>query len=125
MVFDELCMFNQRGLLVDLVVCDGAPDVTGLHYLDTYNQSHLLLAAVNITTHLLLKSGAFVAKIFVDSDVSILVDQMRLLFDQVELHKPVSSRTGSTGNFIKGYVMLKSHSLSAWDITRVKHLFQV
>lgn len=84
-------------MLVDLVVCDGAPDVTGLHALDTFNQSHLILAAINITTHLLATGGHFVAKIFVDEDIHVLVDQMRLLFDRVELHKPISSRSCSTG----------------------------
>jgi tRNA (cytidine32/guanosine34-2'-O)-methyltransferase len=32
------------GKKVDLVVCDGAPDVTGLHDMDEYVQSQLLLA---------------------------------------------------------------------------------
>ena len=31
----------------DLVVCDGAPDVTGLHDLDEYVQAQLLLAVSN------------------------------------------------------------------------------
>jgi tRNA (cytidine32/guanosine34-2'-O)-methyltransferase len=48
----------------DLVVCDGAPDVTGLHDMDEYVQSQLILAAVNISTFLLREGGTFVAKIF-------------------------------------------------------------
>ena len=48
----------------DLVVCDGAPDVTGLHDIDEYIQAQLLLAALNITTHVLRQGGTFVAKIF-------------------------------------------------------------
>ena len=48
----------------DLVVCDGAPDVTGLHDIDEYIQAQLLLAALNITTHVLRHGGTFVAKIF-------------------------------------------------------------
>jgi len=48
----------------DLVVCDGAPDVTGLHDIDEYIQAQLLLAALNITTHILRQGGTFVAKIF-------------------------------------------------------------
>ena len=34
------------GEKADLVVCDGAPDVTGLHDLDEFVQSQLLLARV-------------------------------------------------------------------------------
>ena len=52
------------GEKADLVVCDGAPDVTGLHDIDEYIQAQLLLAALNITTHLLKQGGTFVAKIF-------------------------------------------------------------
>ena len=37
----------------DFVVCDGAPDVTGMHDLDEYIQAQLLLAALAITTALL------------------------------------------------------------------------
>ena len=37
-------MSHFEGSCADLVVCDGAPDVTGLHDLDEYIQSHLLLA---------------------------------------------------------------------------------
>jgi 23S rRNA U2552 (ribose-2'-O)-methylase RlmE/FtsJ len=44
-------------------VCDGAPDVTGLHDIDEYVQFQLLLAAVNITTHVLRPGGTFVAKV--------------------------------------------------------------
>ena len=33
----------------DLVICDGAPDVTGMHDLDEYIQGQLLLCALSIT----------------------------------------------------------------------------
>ena len=47
----------------DLVICDGAPDVTGLHDIDEFIQAQLLLAALNITTHVLKLGGTFVAKV--------------------------------------------------------------
>ena len=47
-----------EGENADLVVCDGAPDVTGLHDIDEYVQAQLLLAALNITTHVLRKAKA-------------------------------------------------------------------
>uniref|UniRef100_A0A3P8WRN9 FtsJ RNA 2'-O-methyltransferase 1 n=1 Tax=Cynoglossus semilaevis TaxID=244447 RepID=A0A3P8WRN9_CYNSE len=52
-----------EGEPADLVVCDGAPDVTGLHDVDEYIQAQLLLAALNITTHILKPGGTFVAKV--------------------------------------------------------------
>jgi tRNA (cytidine32/guanosine34-2'-O)-methyltransferase len=33
-----------EGELSDIVICDGAPDVTGLHDMDEYIQAQLLLA---------------------------------------------------------------------------------
>ncbi|KAJ1551722.1 putative tRNA (cytidine(32)/guanosine(34)-2'-O)-methyltransferase, partial [Nowakowskiella sp. JEL0078] len=65
------------GQLADLVVCDGAPDVTGLHDMDEYIQAQLLLAALNITTHVLRPGGNFVAKIFRGRDISLLYAQMK------------------------------------------------
>jgi tRNA (cytidine32/guanosine34-2'-O)-methyltransferase len=60
----ESIIGHFRGQLADLVVCDGAPDVTGLHEIDEYMQAQLLLAALNITTNTLRLGGNFVAKIF-------------------------------------------------------------
>ncbi|KAL4593201.1 putative tRNA (cytidine(32)/guanosine(34)-2'-O)-methyltransferase, partial [Arapaima gigas] len=38
-----------EGRPADLVVCDGAPDVTGLHDVDEYIQAQLLLAVSRTT----------------------------------------------------------------------------
>lgn len=83
------------GRPADLVVCDGAPDVTGLHDLDEYIQAQLLLAALNITTHVLKKGGTFVAKIFRGKDSPLLYSQLRLFFTDVTCAKPRSSRNSS------------------------------
>lgn len=64
-MFTFICVLQLQGdIVADLVVCDGAPDVTGLHDIDEYIQAQLLLAALNITTHVLKHGGTFVAKIF-------------------------------------------------------------
>ncbi|KAL1124386.1 hypothetical protein AAG570_001015 [Ranatra chinensis] len=88
-----------RGQYADLVVCDGAPDVTGLHDIDEYIQSQLLLSAVNITTHVLKKGGTFVAKIFRGKEVSLLYSQLRIFFGRVTIVKPRSSRNSSIEAF--------------------------
>ncbi|KAJ2171986.1 tRNA (uridine-2'-O-)-methyltransferase trm7, partial [Coemansia sp. RSA 551] len=49
----EQIISHFDGGQADLVVSDGAPDVTGLHDLDEYIQAQLILAALNITTHVL------------------------------------------------------------------------
>lgn len=93
-----LLQFGER--LVDLVVFDGAPDVTGLHDLDEYIQAQLLLAAMNITTYLLKPLGTFVGKIFRGKDVSILMAQLEIFFDDVTVAKPCSSRNSSIESFV-------------------------
>ncbi|KAI9138620.1 FtsJ-like methyltransferase-domain-containing protein [Paraphysoderma sedebokerense] len=108
-----------EGELADLVVCDGAPDVTGLHDMDEYIQAQLLLAALNITTHVLKPHGTFIAKIFRGKDISFLYAQMKIFFKNVVCSKPRSSRNSSIEAFIvcqdycppEGYVPTMSNPL--------------
>ncbi|PRP74373.1 hypothetical protein PROFUN_16261 [Planoprotostelium fungivorum] len=83
------------GKHADLVVSDGAPDVTGLHDVDLYNQSQLILAGLNVTTHILRPGGTFVAKIFKGRDMSLLYSQLKIFFESVIMVKPKSSRNSS------------------------------
>jgi tRNA (cytidine32/guanosine34-2'-O)-methyltransferase len=84
----------------DLVVCDGAPDVTGLHDIDEFIQAQLVLAALNITTHILKLGGKFIAKIFRGKDITLLYAQLKLFFEKVTVAKPRSSRGSSIEAFI-------------------------
>lgn len=96
----EAIISHFQGENAQLVVCDGAPDVTGLHDLDEYVQAQLLLAALNITTHVLAEGGTFVAKIFRGKDVTLLYSQLKIFFKQVSVTKPRSSRNSSIEAFV-------------------------
>ena len=85
---------------VDLVLSDGAPDVTGLHDLDIYVQSQLLFAALNLALCVLKPGGKFVAKIFRAKDVDLLYYQLRITFGRVTVAKPRSSRASSIEAFV-------------------------
>ncbi|EJT76980.1 tRNA (uridine-2'-O-)-methyltransferase TRM7 [Gaeumannomyces tritici R3-111a-1] len=85
---------------VDLVLSDGAPDVTGLHDLDIYVQSQLLFAALNLALCVLRPGGKFVAKIFRGRNVDLLYAQLKLFFCRVVVAKPRSSRASSVEAFI-------------------------
>ncbi|OCK84649.1 FtsJ-domain-containing protein [Lepidopterella palustris CBS 459.81] len=85
---------------VDLVLSDGAPDVTGLHDLDIYVQSQLLWAALNLALCVLKPGGKFVAKIFRGKDVDLLFAQLKLVFERVRVAKPRSSRASSIEAFV-------------------------
>lgn len=85
---------------VDLVISDGAPDVTGLHDLDIYIQSQLLWAALNLSLCVLKPGGKFVAKIFRGKDIDLLFYQLKLVFERVRVAKPRSSRASSIEAFV-------------------------
>lgn len=85
---------------VDLVLSDGAPDVTGLHDLDIYVQSQLLYAALNLAIGVLRPGGKFVAKIFRGRDVDLIYAQLKTVFERVSVAKPRSSRASSLEAFV-------------------------
>lgn len=87
----------------DLIVCDGAPDVTGLQLVDEFLHSQLMAAALTMVTRMLRKDGTFIAKVFAEPDsksTNMMLAQLRRLFRQVELAKPPSSRASSAEHFV-------------------------
>ncbi|RYR26821.1 hypothetical protein Ahy_B02g061126 isoform B [Arachis hypogaea] len=95
----EVVIRHFDGCKADLVVCDGAPDVTGLHDMDEFVQSQLILAGLTIVTHVLKEGGKFIAKIFRGKDTSLLYCQLKLFFPVVTFAKPKSSRNSSIEAF--------------------------
>ncbi|EXJ92961.1 23S rRNA (-2'-O)-methyltransferase [Capronia epimyces CBS 606.96] len=94
---------------VDLVISDGAPDVTGLHDLDIYVQSQLLYSALTLAMKVLRPGGKFVAKIFRGRNVDLIFAQLKPVFDKVHIAKPRSSRASSIEAFVvcEGYRPVK------------------
>jgi tRNA (cytidine32/guanosine34-2'-O)-methyltransferase len=88
------------GLRADIVVSDGAPDVTGLHDLDEYVQATLVLAALNFALLMLKPGGAFVAKVFRQKDTDLLYSQLKIFFPDIVICKPRSSRNSSIEAFV-------------------------
>ena len=98
--YDLDALSQQTSHPVDLVLSDGAPDVTGLHDLDIYVQSQLLFAALNLALCVLKPGGKFVAKIFRGRNVDLLYAQLKIFFERVVVAKPRSSRASSVEAFI-------------------------
>ncbi|KAM5348692.1 hypothetical protein ACJ41O_008516 [Fusarium nematophilum] len=98
--YDPKMAGTQASHPVDLVLSDGAPDVTGLHDLDIYVQSQLLFAALNLALCVLKPGGKFVAKIFRGRNVDVLYAQLKIFFEKVIVAKPRSSRASSVEAFI-------------------------
>lgn len=106
---------SQGSNPVDLVLSDGAPDVTGLHDLDIYIQSQLLFSALNLALRVLKPGGKFVAKIFRGKDVDLIYAQLRCFFPKVHCAKPRSSRASSLEAFVvcEGFMMPKGYNIGA------------
>ena len=90
---------HQR--LADLVVCDGAPDVIGMHDVDECIQHSLTVSALNVSVHILREgSGAFVAKIFRGAHLDAMLKLLQKFFASVSLAKPKASRNSSIEGFV-------------------------
>ncbi|KAJ0027555.1 hypothetical protein Pint_35212 [Pistacia integerrima] len=90
----EVVIRHFDGCKADLVVCDGAPDVTGLHDMDEFVQSQLILAGLTIVTHVLKEGGKFISKIFRGKDTSLLYCQVKVHFLKLQFRTiPHSSST--------------------------------
>lgn len=104
---------SQGSNPVDLVLSDGAPDVTGLHDLDIYIQSQLLFSALNLSLRVLKPGGKFVAKIFRGKDVDLIYAQLKCFFQSVHCAKPRSSRASSLEAFVvcEGFKLPKGYKI--------------
>lgn len=106
---------------VDLVISDGAPDVTGLHDLDIYVQSQLLYSALTLAMKVLRPGGKFVAKIFRGRNVDMILAQLKLVFEMVHIAKPRSSRASSIEAFVvcEGYTPVKNWTPELGDALEI------
>lgn len=95
-----LSHFNNEK--VDVVIFDGAPDVTGVLDIDLYMQVQLIVFSLLICIKVLKNNGKFVAKIFKESDTNsdYYYDKCKTLFNNIYFFKPGSSRNTSHENYI-------------------------
>ena len=91
---------KEEGNRAELVICDGAPDVTGLHDLDEYLQAQLLMSAVKITTHVLVDGGKLFDSLGLGSVTDALLSFAACYdWNSISGHRMVSSHTLPHRNF--------------------------
>jgi 23S rRNA (uridine2552-2'-O)-methyltransferase len=90
------------GRLVDLVVSDMAPNLSGIESTDAARISHLIELALEFSAQHLKPEGALVAKVFHGSGYDQLVAAFRAQFRKVKVSKPKASRERSSENFLVG-----------------------
>ncbi len=90
------------GRVVDVVVSDMAPNLSGIASTDAARIEHLIELAIDFARQHLRPEGALVAKVFHGSGYSELVELFRQSFKKVKAIKPKASRDRSSETFLVG-----------------------
>lgn len=90
------------GQLVDLVISDMAPNLSGVAAADSARIEHVVELAVDFAINHLKPEGALIVKAFHGSGYSQLVKLFKEHFHQVNPRKPKSSRDRSSETFLVG-----------------------
>ena len=93
------------GRLVDVVVSDMAPNLSGVEASDAARMEHLIELAIEFATTHLKPGGALVAKVFHGSGYSQLVERFKKSFRVVKPIKPKASRDKSAETFLVGMAL--------------------
>jgi 23S rRNA (uridine2552-2'-O)-methyltransferase len=84
----------------DVVLCDAAPNITGVWEVDHARQIDLAEKALEIAQCVLRPSGSFFVKVFEGELLNDFMQTMKILFDEVKLVKPQASRQQSSEMYL-------------------------
>ena len=90
------------GKLVDLVISDMAPNISGISSVDQANAAYLTELAVDFSLKWLKPNGNFLVKVFIGSGFEEIVKLMRESFEKVVTRKPKASRDRSSEVYLLG-----------------------
>ncbi|MBF5038365.1 MULTISPECIES: 23S rRNA (uridine(2552)-2'-O)-methyltransferase RlmE [unclassified Methylophilus] len=93
---------SLNGKLVDLVIADMAPNMSGLKDVDQAGATYLTELALDFCQHWLKPGGNFLVKVFIGSGFEEIVKQMRGQFAKVVTRKPKASRDRSSEVYLLG-----------------------
>ena len=85
---------------VDVVLSDMAVNTTGIKNIDAIYTGELCKEAMIFAKEILSKDGKFVSKIFMGSTFNEIILEAKLVFKEVKVFKPKSSRKNSKESFI-------------------------
>ncbi len=94
--------------LVDLVISDMAPNITGIKVVDQSAAIYLNELALDFSCNWLKPNGHLLVKSFIGADFDSFVDSMKPFFKKVLRIKPSSSRGRSSEIFVLGYGKLNT-----------------
>ena len=85
---------------LDVVMSDMAVNTTGIQNLDAIQTGELCKEAMIFSKNVISKNGFFISKIFMGSTFNEIVALGKLIFKEVKVFKPQSSRKDSKESFI-------------------------
>ncbi|KAH9410827.1 FtsJ-like methyltransferase [Ordospora pajunii] len=88
------------GSKADVVICDGAPEITGLHEIDEYLQSELLVSTLCMCMKIAKHGSSLVAKCFKGIYTPYIVNHFGKFYDEAMLLKPKASKATSMECFL-------------------------
>ncbi|CAE6137554.1 unnamed protein product [Arabidopsis arenosa] len=86
----------------DLVLHDGSPNVGGAWSQEAMSQNALVIDSLKLATEFLAPHGNFITKIFRSRDYDSVVYCLGELFENVEVFKPMASRSTSAETYLLG-----------------------
>ncbi len=95
---DVIMSFLRRK--ADVVLCDAAPNITGVWEVDHARQIDLAEKALEIAQCVLRPSGSFFVKVFEGELLNDFMQTVKMLFDEVKLVKPQASRQQSSEMYL-------------------------
>jgi 23S rRNA (uridine2552-2'-O)-methyltransferase len=98
--FTEETVLNQilallEGRKPDLILCDIAPNITGIDVADQASSMYLVELALDMTRQVLKPKGDFVVKVFQGAGSDAYLKELRTSFEKVLIRKPAASRARS------------------------------
>ena len=85
---------------VDVVLSDMAVNTTGNKNIDSVHTGELCMEAMLFSKKVLNNDGKFISKIFMGSTFNEIITEAKLIFKEVKVFKPKSSRKDSKESFI-------------------------
>lgn len=93
---------SLNGQLVDLVIADMAPNMSGITIVDQAGAAYLTELAMEFSKEWLKPSGNFLVKVFIGEGFDEIVKNMRSMFEKVVTRKPKASRGRSNEVYLLG-----------------------
>ena len=93
---------NLGNRLIDLVISDMSPNITGIEISDQARSIYLAELALQFSIEQLNFGGNFLVKVFQGSGFEAFLKVMRITFKKVLIRKPEASRDRSSELYVLG-----------------------